>query len=78
MSYASDFLKKWVHKNIKGTTAAMRNDRVTAEHLANECLYEAQGEHVSQAKLIDAAGGDLVTFMVSELNRAADRGIYDE
>ena len=30
------------------------------------------GEDLSSAKVIDAAGGDPLTFMVAELNRAAD------
>jgi len=40
--------------------------------LVEECLWEAQGENLSAGEVIDAAGGNLLTFMVSELNRAAD------
>ena len=43
MSDASDFLKKWVRKNIKATTAAIHDDTLTAGHLAEECLWEPQG-----------------------------------
>jgi hypothetical protein len=46
--------------------------------LAEECLWEAQGENLSAAEVIDAAGGNLLTFMVSELNRAADQKIDEE
>jgi hypothetical protein len=72
MSDAADFLKKWVRKNITPTTAHIRDDTLTAGRLVEECLWEAQGENLSAAEVIDAAGGNLLTFMVSELNRAAD------
>jgi hypothetical protein len=42
----------------------------------------AQGQGLSEAEVTDAAGGDLIRFLVSELNgalnRAADREIEDE
>jgi hypothetical protein len=72
MSDAADFLKKWVGENITPTTAHIRDDTLTAGRLVEECLWEAQGENLSAAEVIDAAGGNLLTFMVSELNRAAD------
>jgi hypothetical protein len=72
MSDAADFLKKWVSKNITPTTAHVRDDTLTAGRLVEECLWEAQGENLSAAEVIDAAGGNLLTFMVSALNRAAD------
>ena len=78
MSDASDFLKKWVRKNITPTTAHIRDDTLTAGRLAEECLWEAQGQNLSEAEVIDAASGNLVTFMVSELNRAADQKIDEE
>jgi hypothetical protein len=82
MSDASEFLKKWVRKNVKADTAAMHDDTLTAGRLAEECLWEAQGENLTEADVKEAAGGNLLTFMVSELNgalnRAADREIEDE
>ena len=78
MPDASNFLTKWVHKNITSTTAHIRDDTLTAGRLVEECLWEAQGENLSAAEVIDAAGGNLLTFMVSELNRAAGRDPYDE
>jgi hypothetical protein len=78
MSDASDFLTKWVRKNITPTTAHVRNDTLTAGRLAEECLWEAQGENLSAAEVTNAAGGNLLTFMTSELNRAAGRGPHDE
>jgi hypothetical protein len=78
MSDASDFLTKWVRKNITPTTAHIRDDTLTAGRLAEEFLWEAQGENLSAAEVTDAAGGSLLTFMVAELNRAAGRDPYDE
>jgi hypothetical protein len=46
--------------------------------LAEECLWEAQGENLSEAEVSDAAGGNLLTFMVSELNRAAEQKIDEK
>jgi hypothetical protein len=77
VSDASDFLKKWVRKNITPTTAHIR-DTLTAGRLAEECLWEAQGHDLSEAEVAEAAGGNLLTFMVSELNRAAEQKIDDE
>jgi hypothetical protein len=78
MSDASDFLKKWVRKNIQATTAAIHHDTLTAGRLAEECLWEAQGQDLSEAEVTDAAGGNLLTFMISELNRAAEQKIDEE
>ena len=64
------------------TTAAMHDDTPAAGRLAEECLWEVRGQDLSEADVNEAAGGNLLTFMVSELNgalnRAADREIEDE
>jgi hypothetical protein len=78
MSDASDFLTKWVRKNITPTTAHIHNDTLTAGRLAEECLWEAQGENLSEAEVNEAASGNLLTFMVSALNRAAEQKIDEE
>jgi hypothetical protein len=78
MSDASDFLTKWVRKNITPTTAHIRDDTLTAGRLAEECLWEAQAQDLSEAEVTDAAGANLLTFMVAELNRAAGPGPYDK
>ena len=54
--------------------AAIRDDTLTAGRLAEECLWEAQREDLSEAEVTAAAGGNLLAFMISELNRAAERG----
>jgi hypothetical protein len=70
MSDASEFLTKWVRKNI-----TIHNDTLTAGRLAEECLWEAQGENLSEAEVNEAANGNLLTFMVAALNRAAEQKI---
>jgi len=49
MSDASDFLTKWVRKNITPTTAHIRDDTLTAGRSAEECLWESQAENLSAA-----------------------------
>jgi hypothetical protein len=71
MSDAADFLKEWVSKNIEATTAHIPDDTLTAGRLVEECLWEAQRENLSVAEVTEAAGGNLLSFMISELNRAA-------
>jgi hypothetical protein len=65
-------------QNITPTTAHFHNDTLTAGRLAEECLWEARGQNLSEDEVIDAAGGNLFTFVVSELNRAADQKIDEE
>jgi hypothetical protein len=64
---------KWVRKNIAPTTAHFDNDTLTAGRLAEECLWEAQGENLSEAEVTDAAGGnppDLYGLGVESRGRA--------
>jgi hypothetical protein len=60
MSDASDFLKKWVRKNITPTTAHFHNDTLTAGRLAEECLWEAQGQNLSEGSVGDHDGRALL------------------
>ena len=50
----------------------MHDDSLTAGRLVEECLWEAQGEDLSEAEVKVAADGNLIAFMVSAFNRAAD------
>jgi hypothetical protein len=74
MSSASEFLRKWVSENIKANTAAVHDDTLTAGRLMEECLWEAQRQDLSEPEITLAAGGNLLAFMTSELNRAAEQG----
>jgi hypothetical protein len=78
MSDAADFLTKWVRKNITPTTAHIHNDTITAGRLAEECLWEAQAENLSEAEVNEADSGNLLTFMVSALNSAAEQKTDEE
>jgi hypothetical protein len=78
MSNAAVFLRNWVRKNITPTTAHVHDDTLTAGRLAEECLWQAQEENLSAAEVTDAAGGNLLTFMESELNRAAEQKSDEE
>jgi hypothetical protein len=73
MSKASVFLWNWVRKNIMPTTAHIRDDKLTGGRLVEECLGEAQAEGLSAAEVTDAAGGNLLTFMIAQLNRHVPR-----
>ena len=52
-------------KNITPTTAHIRDDTLTAGRLAEECLWEAQGEDLSEAEVKAAAGGKLLLWSPS-------------
>jgi hypothetical protein len=78
MSDAFDFLTKWVRKNITSTTAHIHNDTLTAGRLAEECLWAAQSENLSEAEVNEAASGNLLTFMILALNRAAEQKTDEE
>ena len=71
---ASTFLTWWVQENVNATHYEDTNE---AQSLAEQCLTEARREQLSEAEVIDAAGGDLVAFMLTELNRAVDELVGD-
>jgi len=48
-----------------------------AEHLANDCLWEAKEYGITEADLMEAAGGDLKAYVLAELNRAVDHAVED-
>jgi hypothetical protein len=74
MSAATDFLNGWVSENVNAT---MYGETQTAEHLANDCLWEAKEHGIAEADLLEAAGGDLKAYMRAELNRVLDREVED-
>jgi hypothetical protein len=72
--YAFDFLQSWIVENVNAT---MYENKNTAEHLVDNCVWEAKTRGIAKADLIEAAGGDLDAYMLAELNRAANRTIED-
>jgi hypothetical protein len=72
--HAFDFLQSWIVENVNAT---MYEDKGTAQHLAEDCVWEARTRGIAKADLIEAAGGDLDAYMLAELNRALDREVED-
>jgi hypothetical protein len=70
--HAFDFLLSWIVENVNAT---MHADKHTAEHLAQDCVWEARTRGITKANLIEAAGGDLDAYMVAELSRVVDRDV---
>ena len=70
--HAFDFLQSWIVENINAT---MYDDKDTAEHLAQDCVWEAETRGITKADLIEAAGGDLDAYIVAELDRAVEREV---
>jgi hypothetical protein len=71
--HAFDFLQSWIVENVN---AAMFEDKDTAEHLAQDCIWEAQTRGITQADLKEAVG-DLDAYILAELNRSVDREVED-
>jgi hypothetical protein len=73
--HAFDFLQSWIVENVTATT---HEDKVAAEHLAHDCVWEANTRGIAKAELIEAAGGDLGAYMLAELNRAIEDRIAQD
>ena len=67
-----EFLRAWAREHVNATAY---DDKITAANLARECLRDAKQAGVSEAGVIKAAGGDLASWMLSELNSAADKEV---
>jgi hypothetical protein len=66
------YLQAWCREHVKATAY---EDDAGAEHLASECLRDAKKAGVSEAAVTRAAGGNLASFMRSELDSAADKEV---
>jgi hypothetical protein len=62
---ALTFLTGWTVQNVATTDAG------AAEALAQACIADAGERGLSGAELMEAAGGDMVDFMRSEIARFA-------
>jgi hypothetical protein len=65
-----EFLEAWVREHVNATA---HNDEATAKTLAAECLRDAKKFGFLDAQINKAANGNLVGFMLTELNSAANR-----
>jgi hypothetical protein len=57
--HAFEFLQSWIVENVNTTMYADKN---TAEHLAHDCVWEANTRGITEAALMKAAGGDLNAY----------------
>ena len=57
--------------------SADHGERDMVEHLADDCAWEANTRGITEAALIEAAGGDLDAYMLAKLNRAVGREVKD-
>ena len=64
--------------NITPTSAHIRDDTLTPVAWLKNVCGRLRERNLSAAEVTDAAGGNLLTFMVSKLNRAANQKIDDE
>ena len=71
---AFHFLQSWVIENVNATIYEKKDE---AEHLADDCVWEANTRGITEAAMIAAAGGDLNAYMLAKLNRAVGRKIKD-
>jgi hypothetical protein len=72
--HAFDFLESWIVENVNATT---HENKDAAQHLAQDCVWEAQTRGITKTDLIEAAGGDLDAYILAELNRAVDKEVED-
>ena len=70
--HAFAFLQSWIVENINAT---IYEDKDTAEHLAQDCAWEAHTRGITKADLIKAADGDLEAYILAELDRSVDHKI---
>jgi hypothetical protein len=69
--HAFDFLQSWVVENVNA--AIYDEDADTVEHLAHDCVWEANTRGITEGALIEAAGCDLNAYMLAEWNRVIRR-----
>ena len=70
--HAFDFLQSWIVENVNAT---MYENKDTAQHLTQDCVWEAQTRGITKADLAEAAGGDLDAYIFAKLNRAVENRI---
>jgi hypothetical protein len=69
MANPYEFLRDWVREHVNATTYG---DAAGAKILASECLRDAKKAGMNEAAVIKAAGGNLASFMLTELESAAN------
>jgi hypothetical protein len=64
-----EFLQGWTRDNVRPTAY---NDKAEAERLSSEYLQAAKQAGLSERSAMEAAGGKLDSYMLSELNGAVN------
>jgi hypothetical protein len=64
---AVEFLRVWVSENMM--PVSHDEDNAVAKELARKCLVEAEEKGISYTELKQAAGGNLVAFIATEIRR---------
>ncbi len=72
MANPYEFLRDWCREHVNVT---VYDDEPAAQSLADQFLDAAKAAGLSVAGVIKAAGGNLTSYMLSELNSAADREV---
>jgi hypothetical protein len=67
---AAEFLDHWCSEHVNAV--AYPQKRSEGEALATQCLEDARRAGIAAKDLKEAAGGDLVGFMVGALEGSAD------
>jgi len=70
MADPHEFLKTWVRENVQATP---HRNKAEARRLVYECRKAADRAELSWASVINAAGGDVQGYVLTELNRLADQ-----
>jgi hypothetical protein len=69
---AFDFLQSWVVENVHAT---IYDEKDAVDHLADDCVWEANTKGITEAALIEAVRGDLNAYMLAKLNRVVGREV---
>jgi hypothetical protein len=70
MADPHEFLENWVRESVQATP---HRNKAEARRLTYECRKAAEKADVSWFAVIQAAGGDVQSYVLTALNRAADQ-----
>jgi hypothetical protein len=65
-----EFLQSWARENVNATSYS---DDATAKHLAGQCVRAAETAGFGETAITKAAGGDVASYLRSELESAASQ-----
>jgi hypothetical protein len=71
MANPHEFLENWVRESVKATP---HRNKTEARRLAYECRKAAEKAELSWFAVVNAAGGDVQDYILTELNRGSRSG----